>query len=160
MMNRIMLFSDGSVDVHSGIGFGAYLAVTEQELLQETLKKQVQVKRFEQTSSVRLELQALLWGLKCVPAGGNRIVIYTDSQAIVGLPGRRSRLEKRDYYSKNNRRIKNHEIYREFFRITSLIDCEFIKVRGHQPSHRKDNIHRLFSLVDRASRNALRKAMR
>jgi hypothetical protein len=36
------------------------------------------------------------------------------------------------------------------------LDCEFVKVRGHQVSNQKDDIDRLFELVDRASRNALR----
>jgi hypothetical protein len=37
------------------------------------------------------------------------------------------------------------------------LDCEFVKVRGHQALKQKDDIDRLFTLVDRASRNALRK---
>ena len=36
------------------------------------------------------------------------------------------------------------------------LDCEFVKVRGHQVSNQKDDIDRFFTLVDRASRNALR----
>jgi len=45
----------------------------------------------------------------------------------------------------------------EFFRLIDMFDCEFVKAQGHQPSKNKDEIHRLFTLVDRASRNALRK---
>ena len=37
------------------------------------------------------------------------------------------------------------------------LDCEFVKVRGHQVGNQKDDMDRLFTLVDRASRNALRK---
>jgi hypothetical protein len=37
------------------------------------------------------------------------------------------------------------------------LDCEFIKVHGHQASNQKDLIDRLFTIVDRASRKALRK---
>jgi len=40
--------------------------------------------------------------------------------------------------------------------MTDQLDCEFVKVRGHQVSNQKDDIDRLFTLVDRASRNALR----
>jgi len=36
---------------------------------------------------------------------------------------------------------------------------ELIKIKGHQPSKEKDNLARLFSLVDKASRKALRKAL-
>jgi hypothetical protein len=37
-----------------------------------------------------------------------------------------------------------------------LLNCELVKVRGHQVSNQKDDIDRLFTLVDRASRRALR----
>lgn len=154
---KIMLFTDGSVDVQSNTGYGAYLAVTEQELSREDLKKRVKVKQFEQTSSTKLELQTLLWALHEIPASKKKVIIYTDSQNITGLLRRRKRLEKNDYFTNNSRRINNYELYREFFRITDLMECEFVKVRGHQPTKQKDEIHRLFTLVDRASRKALRK---
>ena len=66
------------------------------------------------------------------------------------------RLEKNDYRSKKNQRLNNYELYEEFYRITDPLNCQFVKVRGHQVSNRKDDIDRLFTLVDRASRNALR----
>ena len=53
--------------------------------------------------------------------------------------------------------MNNHDLYREFFKVTDLLDCEFIKVTGHQPTSQKDKIHQLFTLVDKASRKALRK---
>ena len=156
-MNSLMLFTDGSVNVQSKTGYGAYLFVTEPVLMPEVLKKQVKIKRFEHTSSTRVELQTLLWALTEIPATKGKVVIYTDSQNIMGLHRRRERFEKNDYHSKNNRRISNHDLYREFFRITDMLDCEFVKVQGHQPTKQKDEIHRLFTLVDRASRNALRR---
>ena len=36
------------------------------------------------------------------------------------------------------------------------LDCELVKVRGHQVSNQKDDISKLFTLVDRAARKALR----
>lgn len=152
-----MLFTDGSVDVKSGVGYGAYLMVTDREISSDEMKKQVKVKRFENTSSTRLELETLLWALSMVPSEKNTFIIYTDSQNILGLPGRRKRFEQNNYHSKNNRLISNHDLYREFFRITDLYDFELKKAKGHQPTVHKDEIHRLFTLVDKASRNALRR---
>jgi len=74
----------------------------------------------------------------------------------MGLQGRRERFEQNDYRSKKKRRLNNYELYQEFYRMTDLLKCEFVKVRGHQISNQKDDIDRLFTLVDRASRNALR----
>ena len=153
----IVLFTDGSVDVQTGIGYGAYLMVTDMDILPDELKKQVQVRRFENTSSTRLELETLLWAISNVPPGMKTIRIYTDSQNITGLPGRRKRFENSDYRSKNNRLISNHDLYREFFKLTAMFDFELVKAKGHQPTSAKDAVHRLFALVDKASRKALRK---
>ena len=115
------------------------------------------VERFEQTSSTKLELQTLLWALSDIQPKGKKVIVYTDSQNIVGLQGRRDRLEQNDYRSKKNKRLNNYKLYQAFYRITDQLDCEFIKVRGHQSANQKDEIERLFTLVDKASRNALRR---
>ena len=155
-MDELMLFTDGSVNTQSKIGYGAYLAVFDQALSLESLKKNIKVKRFEQMSSTKLELQTLLWGLSDIQVLGCKVVVHTDSQNIIGLPGRRERLEKSEYRSKNNKLLNNYELYEEFYRITDQIDVQLVKVRGHQATRKKDEIDRVFTLVDRASRNALR----
>ena len=155
-MLELMLFTDGSVNTRSNIGYGAYLAVPEAGLSLDSLRSRVKVKAFEHTSSTKLELQTLLWALSDIQALGNKVIVYTDSQNIMGLRGRRDRLEQNDYRSRNNRRLKNYELYQEFYRITDQLDSEFVKVRGHRVSNQKDDIDRLFTLVDRASRSALR----
>ncbi|MCD4719443.1 MAG: ribonuclease H [Desulfobacula sp.] len=156
-MADLILFTDGSVNPQSNIGYGAFLAVPEDGLSLESLKMSVKVRRFEHTSSTKLELQTLLWALSDVQELGRRIIVYTDSQNIIGLPGRRDRLEKNNYRSKKNRRIKNYKLYQKFYRIIDQLDCEFVKVRGHKVSNQKDEMDKLFTLVDRASRNALRR---
>ena len=156
-MEELMLFTDGSVNTHSNIGYGAYLAVPEGGLSVDVLRTRVKVKKFEHTSSTKLELQTLLWALSDIQALGSRVIVYTDSQNIMGLQGRRDRFEQNDYHSKKNKRLKNYELYQEFYIMTDQLDCEFVKVRGHHVSSQKDDIDRLFTLVDRASRNALRR---
>jgi ribonuclease HI len=151
-----MLFTDGSVNTQSKIGYGAYLVVEEKGLSIEVLKKLVKVKRFEDTSSTKLELQTLLWALKEIELPGRKVKIYTDSQNIIGLPGRRKRFEQNDYRSKKNIRIKNYKLYQEFYEITDHLDFELVKVEGHQRSNQKDDIARLFTIVDKASRKALK----
>ncbi|MCP4268783.1 MAG: ribonuclease H [Candidatus Brocadiaceae bacterium] len=155
-MDKLMLFTDGSVNTHSKIGYGAYLIVSEEGAQLDALRTSVKVKRFEHTSSTKLELQTLLWALSGIQPLGTRVTVYTDSQNIMGLQKRRDRFEKNDYRSKKNRRLNNYELYQEFYRITDPLDCNFVKVRGHQVSNQKDDIDSLFTLVDRASRNALR----
>jgi len=160
VMDTLNLFTDGSADALSNVGYGAYLAVCEYELPISFLKRRVNVRRFEQTSSTRLELQTLLWALNDVQAFPGRVVVFTDSQNIFGLPARRERLKKMNYWSKKGERLKNYELYREFYRKTDQLDCHFVKVPGHQVSNRKDRMQKLFTLVDRAARNALRSSYR
>jgi ribonuclease HI len=155
-MDELMIFTDGSVNTSSRIGYGAYLAISKLGLSLDSLRSCVKVRRFEHTSSTKLELQALLWALSDVQTLGRRVIIYTDSQNIMDLRGRRDHLEQNDYRSKKNRRLNNYELYQEFFRITDQLDLEFIRVRGHKASHQKDDIDAIFTLVDRAARNALR----
>jgi len=156
-MSEILLFTDGSVNTKTKTGMGAYLAVDDPEISTETLKNQVKTRQFENTSSTRLELETLLWALDEISSSATKISVYTDSQNITGLLRRRERLEKNDFRSKNDRLMNNHDLYREFYRKVDQLNCEFVKVAGHQPTRQKDKIHRLFTLVDRASRKALRK---
>ncbi len=155
-MDELILLTDGSVNTQSNIGYGAYLALSEYGLPLDSLRARVKVRRFEHTSSTKLELQTLLWALSDIQALGSRVIVYTDSQNIMGLQGRRDRFEQNDYRSKKNKRLNNYELYQEFYRMTDQLNCEFVKVRGHQVSNQKEDIDRLFTLVDRASRNALR----
>ena len=154
-MDELILLTDGSVNAQSKIGYGAYLAVSGRGLSLDSLRARVKVRRFEHTSSTKLELQTLLWALSNIQALGRKVIVYTDSQNIMGLQGRRDRFEQNDYRSKKNIRLNNYELYQKFYRMIDQLDCELVKVRGHQVSNHKDDIDRLFTLVDRASRNAL-----
>jgi ribonuclease HI len=159
-LTELILFTDGSVNTRLHIGYGAYLAVPGPGRLSDELIAHVKVKLFTQTSSTKLELQTLLWALSEIPVSVCKLLIYTDSQNIIGLPARRERLEQRDYRSNKHVRLGNSELYREFYRLTDQRDYELVKVNGHRPARQKDDIDRLFSLVDQASRNALREATR
>lgn len=156
-MPELLLFTDASVNTKLKIGYGAFLAITDMGLAVEQLKKNIKTRRFEQTSSTKLELQTLLWALKNVQALGNKVTIYTDSQNILGLLEKRERLEQNAFLSRKNLPLRLAEMYQEFYRMTDLMDCQFVKVQGHQKSNQKNDIDRLFTLVDRAARKALRK---
>lgn len=156
MFNDVYLFTDGSVDPQSKIGFGASLIVSDLALSTDEAKGLVELIQFEETSSTKLELQILLHTLVKLETCKQRVIVYTDSQNIVGLPDRKLRLEKNKYVSKNGRLIDNHELYKAFYRITDLLDCKIVKVKGHKSSSLKNRIDFFFTLVDRAARNGLR----
>jgi ribonuclease HI len=151
---KLILFTDGSVNTKLKIGYGAYLAFLEGCESQKSLSEQIKVKKFINTSSTKLELQTLLWALSEVSAP--KIISYTDSQNIIKLSSRRDKLEKNDYYTKNGKRLNNYKLYQQFYKITDNINIKINQIKGHAPSNKKKHTDKIFSLVDRASRNALR----
>lgn len=151
-----MLFTDGSVNPQTKVGYGAYLAISDPELPVDLLKNAIRLRRFEHTSSTQLELQTLLWALTDIHPPHHKVIIHTDSQNIIGLPARRNRLEKQNYRSNKNQLLKNFELYKQFFSIIDQLQYELVKIEGHQPNIQKNAVDQLFTLVDRASRDALR----
>ena len=150
----MLLITDGSVNPKYGIGFGAYLIFSDTSETIDSLGKRIKLKKFENTSSTKLELQALIWALSETTA--KEIVSYTDSQNIVSLLSRKERLIGNNFCSKSGRKIRNHEIYKEFFESIGKVDIQFHLLKGHKPSRSKDRIDEIFSAVDRATRNELR----
>jgi ribonuclease HI len=159
-MLHLKVFTDGSVNTQLKVGYGAYLVVSEQCRSIDRLKEKVKIKRFVQTSSTKLELQTLLWALDDIITLADEsditLCIYTDSQNIIGLPGRQSALEQSHYFTSKNNRLNNYELYQKFYRLTSRIQYKLVKVLGHQVSSNKNETDTLFGLVDKASRRALR----
>ncbi|HRB28867.1 MAG TPA: ribonuclease H [Nitrosomonas sp.] len=155
------IFIDGSVNNQLKFGYGAYLVVSELVISLRSPENTVKVRRFEQTNSTRLELQTLLWALDETNVLANdhglALTVYTDSQNIIGLPERRSHLEQRNYFSSKNKQLNNYDLYQEFYRLTSKLNCKFVKVIGHQPFGDKNEIDKLFGLVDQASRRSMRR---
>lgn len=148
---KLLLFTDGSVNTTLRVGYGAYVVFPEG---QDSLTDHIKLKQFVDTSSTKLELQTLLWALSEISA--SEIVVHTDCQNIVGLPSRRNRLEENDYCAKNGKLLSNHELYKQFYKFTDNFNITFIQVKGHTPSRKKSYVDMIFSLVDRASRNAVR----
>jgi len=158
-MKKIKLFTDSSVNPQEKIGFGSFLILEEKNISFEDMKKDIKIKRFEDTSSTKLELQTLLWSLEEIKNKEVILEVYTDCQNIIGLPDRREKLEKNNFHSSSARLMNNHELYKEFFEKTDELNLTFIKVKGHKKNSLKDEIDTIFNLVDKASRSALRENM-
>lgn len=154
-MKEWALYIDGSVDTKSKTGFGAYLLI-DATAPNTDYQNGIEVKQFDFTSSTKLELQNILWALSQIGASGGSLVVYTDSQNLVQLPVRRSALEESNFKSKKGSQLRNHELYREFFKGMDRLDCRLVKVKGHKRNSEKDANDKIFTFVDRAARKALR----
>lgn len=152
----LFLFTDASVDPLTKVGYGAYLLLGEYELEAPLPKLKINIKKFKNTTSSRLELETLLWALQSIKATGHKIVAFTDSQNIITLKDREDRIKKNKYLGKSGIHLRNHKLYKKFYALTDMYECDFIKVKGHKKSEDKDRVDEYFTLVDRASRDALR----
>ena len=155
-MQKIKLFTDSSLGPYNKIGFGAYLILNDENESLEELNEHIKIKRFENTSSSKLELQTLLWALEEIANNNISIEIYTNCQNIIGLENRRKKLEKNHFYSTSGKLMNNHDLYKEFFEKLDELNLTFIKVKGHKKNSLKDEIDTIFNLIDKASRSALR----
>jgi ribonuclease HI len=177
-MSHLHLFTDGSVHTQSKFGVGAYLLLSDTNVPIASLNARVKLKQFDNTSSTKLELQTLLWALNELSAKVITedliLTIYTDSQNIITLPARQTRLESNNYISRNHKPLANAELYQDFYRLTNDLSYNLtgfnaniytpnkyilVKVKGHKVSSEKDKIDQLFSLVDQAARCGLREKL-
>ena len=165
-MNRIFLFTDVSINPKLKMGFGAYLIIPESDLngnSSKAIKDDVKVQKFESTSSTKLEIETLLWALdelgkKCkIKSLYRNLVIYTDSQCIAGLLKRRNKLEYCGFKSSRTGNELNHAFfYHAFYIFSDRLKFEVIKLKGHSKLSSKEISHKIFSLVDKGARKALR----
>jgi len=93
-MQEFYIFTDGSVNTKTKVGYGATLLLQTNDL--GSVKHVPQIHRFENTSSTKLEIECLLWILEGIliqyPNTELKLQIYSDSQNIIGLPKRKQSL--------------------------------------------------------------------
>ena len=160
-MKKIQLFTDSSVNPQKKIGFAAFLLRYSLNIPLEVLQDSIKFKRFENTSSTRLELQSFLWALDEIlkeekDISNFFIQVYTDCQNIISLKNRKEKLQNDNYLTASGKLLSNFDLYIEFFDKTSGLNIEFIKVEGHKRKDLKNEIDNIFNLVDKASRSLLR----
>lgn len=155
-MKNIKLFVDGSLNPQTKIGYGAYLLLDDDTIYSDDLKTKLVLKRFENTSSTKLEVQTFLWSIKDIDCKDYFINVYTDCQNLITLPSRREKLESNNYYTSKGKLMKNHELYKEFYLLMDKYNCNLIKVKGHKKNSLKNEIDKIFNIVDKVSRETLR----
>lgn len=155
-MKTIKLFIDGSLDPQTKVGYGAYLLVSDDNIEYNDLKKSVVLKRFENSSSTKLEIDTFLWSIKDIDYKDFKIEVYTDCQNLVGLKHREKKLKLNNFCNAKGKLLNNHELYKEFFSLDKKYDFTFIKVKGHKKNSLKNRIDDIFNIVDKISRESLR----
>ena len=159
------LFTDASLSPVLKLGVGAYVMIPASFLeassgviVRPQITARIKVRKFEGTSSTRLELQTVLWALTENRQGlHGSLTIYSDSQCVSGLLKRKPRLLAEGFLSKKtNRQLSNASFYRTFFELHDELGFHVVKVDGHYGSRVHDTIHRTFSFGDKEAWKALK----
>jgi ribonuclease HI len=171
-LNHDVLFTDASVNSQLKRGVGGYLLLSAASLEagpagidKPDVIKHLVTRRFTDAGSTQLEIQTMIWALEdyrktSISARPGELTVYTDSQCAAGLLRRRSGLENKNYIgSKTNSVIKNASLYQTFYSLHDELGITVLKVAGHGPSSSHDTVHRIFSILDREVRKALRSWM-
>ena len=167
-MNICALFTDVSLNPQRRLGVGSCLLVpanlldsAPDAIDQAGVSARLRFRRFAETSSTRLEVQTVLWGVEmyreqCRRCGPGRLQVYTDSQCVVGLPGRRAALEANGFVAAHSGRLlANAPLYRALYAVHDELGFDLIKVAGHSRAGNHGSVQRIFSCVDRGARRAL-----
>ena len=164
------LFTDVSLDTGHKCGIGAYLFIPvsffrkkNHSISREEIAEKLKIRRFQNTSSTKLEVQTVLWALdeieKTVPKHSLMMLqVYTDSQCVAGLQKRRLRLSSCNFISKKTGQpLKNADLYRTFYELSDKMKFSITKVSGHTPASSRDTVHQIFACVDQEVRKALKR---
>ena len=167
-MINYLLFTDVSLNPKMKIGVGAYLLISN-KLIDENIEslnkndivEQIHARKFEDTSSTKLEIETALWALdnfkQNTILNKTGLILYSDSQCVCGLLGRKQKLVEANFISKSSGKILNHaSLYMEFYKLQKELGFEVIKVVGHSPKATHDITHRIFSYLDSHVRRLLK----
>lgn len=145
------MYTDGSCHTKYHIGGWAALVFTDGEsvLLQgEAIK----------TTHNRMELTAVVKAFEYVESSvteKRKIQLFTDSQYIVDLPGRETRLTGNAFTSKKGTAVRNADLLKTFFYYSGKWDIECVKIKAHRKKTMQENHNRT---VDKIARSIVRKA--
>jgi len=162
------MFTDVSLNPQSKLGLGACLLVPasfldrDPHLIERAeVAARIRFRRFTDTSSTKLEIQTLLWGLRDYLAeskvdGPAHLRVYSDSQCVAGLLERRTDLEANAFIARRSgQQLRNAELYREFYSAYDDIGFTICKVAGHSRTSTHDTFQRVFANVDQEVRRGL-----
>src|ERR1035437_9452576 len=125
-MHEIEIYTDGSC--HTQQCVGAWVAI----LLADN-KKTVLSGSETGTTHNRMELIAVIRALEYVKTNYKKVssvTVVSDSQYVVGLNARKEKLLKQDFNTKAGKEIRNADLVKEFFLLSTNV--LFMKIKAHQ----------------------------
>ena len=125
-MDEIVVYTDGSC--HTQLLVGAWAAIIFKGSDRIVLSGVA-----HHTTHNRMELQSVIEALKysADKYSGLTVHIYTDSQYVVGLEGRRDKLTKATFKTNAGTDIQNVDLVKELWALQDQLSVKFTKVEAH-----------------------------
>jgi ribonuclease HI len=141
----IEIYTDGSCNPVKNIGaWVAILFVEEEKIILKAIA--------EATTHNRMELTAVNEALEYLIQQNTtkeKILIYTDSQYVAQLPGRKEKLVANNYTSGKGKPIQNTGLVQKFYQLLEQLQVEFVKVKAHQKKTAQQNFNREADIMAR-----------
>jgi ribonuclease HI len=169
--DTICIFTDAATSPQTGVAVGAFLCIDERcianyaefsmRMLSTELSDKVVYIEFVSNKSTWSEIKTAIHALDSVLKNAQadcRIEIYTDCQSICDLLGKRKeKLEKNKFMTRDGKLLPHANLYKELFALTEKLKVQIFKLKGHHPtSHHLTEQERIFSLLDKLTRQRLR----
>ncbi|MFP4661171.1 MAG: ribonuclease HI [Halanaerobiales bacterium] len=141
--NRVYLYTDGACSGNPGPGGYAALIING--------SKEFEVVGYQPvTTNNRMELMAVIEGLKEIKKGSSVRLVSDSNYVLKGLEEWISTWKKRGWKTASNKPVKNKDLWIELDNIIREYNVEFIKVKGHSG-------HELNERVDSLAREEIEK---
>jgi ribonuclease HI len=128
MINSVAIYTDGSCDTQSGQG--AWVAIILKDKEKVVLSGTV-----ADTTHNRMELSAVIEGIRYAQKnhqGIQSLHIYSDSQYVTGLMGRRDKLTNANFITSKGTMLRNTDMVKELYILAEQVQLIFTKVIAHQ----------------------------
>ncbi|MDP3556811.1 MAG: ribonuclease H [Bacteroidota bacterium] len=141
----IEIYTDGSCNPQLLIGAWAALVFVNG-------KKTILNGTENDTTHNRMELLAVINAIKHVEAtlkSKETLHVYSDSQYVVNLNSRRTKLEAKNFITNKGTPIQNLDLVQALLKLIDTNSIEFVKVKAHQKPDGTQNFNREVDIIVR-----------
>jgi ribonuclease HI len=125
MINSADIYTDGSCNTLNGLGAWVAIILSGEE-------KTVLSGSVPDTTHNRMEVYAVIAGIRHAGKTFKSLRIFSDSQYVTRLIERREKLMAAGFITSKGTEIRNADLVREFYALAEHMELTFIKVKAHQ----------------------------
>ena len=149
-MVKIEIYTDGSYDNDTNKGAWAAIIFIDD-------KKNILSGKASNSTHNRMEITAVIEAISFVKIHCKNtccnIIIFSDSQYVVGLPERQTKIQSQDFVTKKGKTLNNTDLIKTFFEALAFQPTSLVKVKAHQ---KKTDVENHNIEVDRLCRKLVR----